>query len=208
MTTTLAPAPSVAHLDTLLASRPAGDVRLRATGDPRALPATLELTAYRIVEHLIGALGSRAATVDVTLTFLADALELEDADPVAGGAMHPLLTLLAAVALATASGGALAQNFMKDKAEVEKLLTGATFIGVYLRTEAAYTLQFGTDGTLTDTTGAKARWWVDDQARYCREWLDGKLKGNTGCMNLELEDGQVALYSEGKKVVEGIVTGK
>ena len=49
--------------------------------------------------------------------------------------------------------------------------------------------------------------WVDDQARYCREWLDGKLKGNTGCMNLELEDGQVALYSEGKKVVEGIVTG-
>ena len=121
---------------------------------------------------------------------------------------HTVRTLLAAVALATASGGALAQNFMKDKAEVEKLLTGATFIGVYLRTEAAYTLQFGTDGTLTDTTGAKARWWVDEQARYCREWLDGKLKGNTGCMNLELEDGQVALYSEGKKVVEGIVTGK
>ena len=120
---------------------------------------------------------------------------------------HTVRALLAAVALATASGGALAQNFMKDKAEVEKLLTGATFIGVYLRTESAYTLKFGTDGTLTDTTGAKARWWVDDQARYCREWLDGKLKGNTGCMNVELEDGQVALYSDGKKVVEGIVTG-
>ena len=101
----------------------------------------------------------------------------------------------------------MAQKFITDKAEVEKLLTGATFIGVYLRTEAAYTLKFGSDGTLTDTTGAKARWWVDDQARYCREWLDGKLKGNTGCMNVELEDGQVALYSEGKKVVEGIVTG-
>ena len=67
---------------------------------------------------------------------------------------------------------------------------------------------FEKDGTLIDTTGAKARWWVDEQARYCREWLDGKLKGNTGCMNVELEDGQVALYSEGKKVVEGIVTGK
>ena len=115
--------------------------------------------------------------------------------------------LLAALALTAASGSALAQNFITDKAEVEKLLTGATFIGVYLRTESAYTLKFGTDGTLTDTTGAKARWWVDDHARYCREWLDGKLKGNTGCMNLELEDGQVALYSEGKKVVEGIVTG-
>ena len=99
------------------------------------------------------------------------------------------------------------QNFITDKAQVETLLTGATFIGVYLRTESAYTLKFGTDGTLTDTTGAKARWWVDDQARYCREWLDGKLKGNTGCMNVELEDGQVALYSDGKKVVEGIVTG-
>ena len=118
------------------------------------------------------------------------------------------LTLLAALAFSAASGGALAQNFITDKAQVETLLTGATFIGVYLRTESAYTLKFGTDGTLTDTTGAKARWWVDDQARYCREWLDGKLKGNTGCMNVELEDGQVALYSEGKKVVEGIVTGK
>ena len=116
-----------------------------------------------------------------------------------------LRALLATLAFATASGSALAQNFMTDKAEVEKLLTGATFIGVYLRTESAYTLKFGNDGTLTDTTGAKARWWVDEQGRYCREWLDGKLKGNTGCMNVELEDGQVALYSEGKKVVEGII---
>ena len=116
--------------------------------------------------------------------------------------------LVAALALSTMAGGVLAQNFMTDKAAVEKLLTGATFIGVYLRTESAYTLKFGTDGTLTDTTGAKARWWVDDQARYCREWLDGKLKGNTGCMNVEFEDGQVALYSEGKKVVEGVLGGK
>ena len=114
-------------------------------------------------------------------------------------------TLLATLAFAAASGSAMAQSFMTDKVEVEKLLTGATFIGVYLRTETAYTLKFGTDGTLTDTTGAKARWWVDEQGRYCREWLDGKLKGNTGCMNVELEDGQVALYSEGKKVVEGII---
>ena len=114
-------------------------------------------------------------------------------------------TLLATLAFAAASGSAMAQSFMTDKVEVEKLLTGATFIGVYLRSETAYTLKFGTDGTLTDTTGAKARWWVDEQGRYCREWLDGKLKGNTGCMNVELEDGQVALYSEGKKVVEGII---
>ena len=122
-------------------------------------------------------------------------------------ARKPVRTLIAALALSTASAGALAQDFMSSKAEVEKLLTGATFIGVYLRTESAYTLKFGTDGTLTDTTGATARRWVDEQARYCREWLDGKLKGNTGCMNVELDEGQVALYSEGKKVVEGIITG-
>lgn len=116
--------------------------------------------------------------------------------------------LLAALALSAAASGAMAQDFISSKAEVEQLLSGATLIGVYLRTETAYTLKFGTDGTLTDTTGAKARWWVDDEARYCREWLDGKLKGNTGCMNVELADGQIALYSEGKKVVEGILTGK
>ncbi len=117
-------------------------------------------------------------------------------------------TLLAAFAILAASGNSMAQDFVTDRAEVEKLLTGATFIGVYLRTESAYTLKFGTDGTLTDSNGAKARWWVDEQARYCREWLDGALKGNTGCMNVEVEDGQVALYSDGRKVVEGIIVDK
>ncbi len=43
-------------------------------------------------------------------------------------------TLLATLAFTAASGSALAQNFITDKAQVEKLLTGATFIGVYLRT--------------------------------------------------------------------------
>lgn len=116
-------------------------------------------------------------------------------------------TLLAALVLAGAASGAMAQSFMTDKAEVEKLLTGATFKGVYLRTQSAYTLEFGSDGTLTDTTGAKARWWVDDEARYCREWLDGKLKGNIGCMNVEREDGRISLYAAGQKVVEGTVSG-
>lgn len=116
--------------------------------------------------------------------------------------------LLAATALSAAAGGAMAQNFITDKAEVEKMLSGATFIGVYLRTESAYTLSFGTDGKLTDATGANGRWWVDDQGRYCREWLDGKLKGNSGCMEVEFEDGQIALYSKGKKVSEGILTSR
>ena len=116
--------------------------------------------------------------------------------------------LVAGVALSAVASAAMAQNFISTKAEAEQLLNGATLVGIYLRTESAYTLKFATDGSLTDTTGAKARWWIDDQGRYCREWLDGKLKGNTGCMNVEFEDGQVALYSEGKKVVEGVLTGK
>lgn len=115
-------------------------------------------------------------------------------------------SLLASVAILATCGAAQAQSFVTSKAEVEQLLSGATFIGVYLRTESAYTLKFGTDGSLTDSSGAKARWWVDEEARYCREWLDGKLKGNSGCMNVEVEDGQVALYSEGRKVVEGIIS--
>jgi len=33
------------------------------------------------------------------------------------------------------------------------------------------------------------------------------LKGNTGCMHFDPEDGQGARCSDGKKGVEGIVTG-
>ncbi|MFT4008979.1 MAG: hypothetical protein QM655_02945 [Nocardioidaceae bacterium] len=51
----LAPVPTVAHLDALLARRATG-ARLTVTGDPRLLPATVELSAYRIVEHLLSAL--------------------------------------------------------------------------------------------------------------------------------------------------------
>ena len=116
--------------------------------------------------------------------------------------------LVAGVALSAVASAAMAQNFISTKAEAEQLLNGATLVGIYLRTESAYTLKFATDGSLTDTTGAKARWRIDDQGRYCREWLDGKLAGNKGCMNIEFEDGQVALYSEGRKVVEGILRGR
>lgn len=106
------------------------------------------------------------------------------------------------------STGVLAQAFITDKAEVETLLSGATFVGVYLRTESAYMLKFGTDGKLTDSTGASARWWVSDKGEYCREWLDGRLAGNKGCMGVVFEDGQVSLHSDGKKVAEGVLSRK
>ena len=58
----LAPAPSVAHLDALLARRAGSDGRLVVSGSPRALPASVELSAYRIVEHLLEVLGDGAGS--------------------------------------------------------------------------------------------------------------------------------------------------
>ncbi len=79
----LAPAPTVAHLDTLLARRQAADSRLAVTGNSRSLPATVELSAYRIVEHLLSALADRAdSPIDVVVRFEDDALEIRVTGPV------------------------------------------------------------------------------------------------------------------------------
>jgi signal transduction histidine kinase len=83
----LAPSPTVAHLDALLARRSCSDSRVTVSGDPRALPATVELSAYRIVEHLVGALADQAeARIDVAIRFDEDALEIRVAGPVGRGA--------------------------------------------------------------------------------------------------------------------------
>ena len=73
----LAPTPTVAHLDALLARHPSARSRLTVTGNPRALPATVELSAYRIVEHLVTALaGLTDAPIDVSVRFADRALEI------------------------------------------------------------------------------------------------------------------------------------
>lgn len=106
-----------------------------------------------------------------------------------------VLTLLA--------GTAVAEDYLRNKAEVETLLSGATLNGVYLRTQSAYTLEFRADGMLVDKNGAGARWWVNDSGQYCREWLSGKLAGNQACMDLARDDQRISLYSSGKKVAQG-----
>lgn len=84
---TLAPTPTVAHLGALLARRPAGNARLTVTGDPRTLPPTVELSAYRIVEHLITALADRdSAPIDVAVRFADRALEIRVSGTVGSGA--------------------------------------------------------------------------------------------------------------------------
>ncbi|MCW2758124.1 MAG: hypothetical protein JWO46_1870 [Nocardioidaceae bacterium] len=79
----LAPAPTVAHLDALLARRTRADSRLTVTGDPRSLPATVELSAYRIVEHLVDVLADQPESrIDVGVRFDDDALEIRVNGPV------------------------------------------------------------------------------------------------------------------------------
>jgi hypothetical protein len=79
----LAPAPTVAHLDALLARHTKADARLTVAGDPRSLPATVELSAYRIVEHLVNVLADQLdSRIEVGLRFDDDALEIRVNGPV------------------------------------------------------------------------------------------------------------------------------
>jgi signal transduction histidine kinase len=79
----LAPAPTVAHLDALLARHTGSDSRLTVAGDPRSLPATVELSAYRIVEHLVNVLADQPQSrIEVGVRFDADALDIRVSGPV------------------------------------------------------------------------------------------------------------------------------
>ncbi|MGX7828195.1 sensor histidine kinase [Actinokineospora sp. 24-640] len=69
----LAPTPTVAHLDALLTRHQAPQGLLTISGDPRALPATVELSAYRIVEYLVTALTDHT---EVHVHFDEDTVEL------------------------------------------------------------------------------------------------------------------------------------
>lgn len=80
----LAPVPSVAHLDALLARHLRSGVCLQVTGEPRTLPASVELSVYRIVEHLVTALARGAAgDVTVAMRFADRDLEIQVSAPTA-----------------------------------------------------------------------------------------------------------------------------
>ncbi|MGW5240703.1 sensor histidine kinase [Monashia sp. NPDC004114] len=79
----LAPAPSVAHLDALLARHIGADSRLTVAGDPRSLSARVELSAYRIIEHLVNVLVDQPESpIEVGVRFEDDALEIRVRGPV------------------------------------------------------------------------------------------------------------------------------
>ena len=75
-----APQPTLTHLEALLVRAKGSDARLTVEGDPRVLPPTVELSAYRITEQLLAALDD-APDVEVRVRFCDDALELAVSGP-------------------------------------------------------------------------------------------------------------------------------
>jgi signal transduction histidine kinase len=95
------PPPTLARLSELLTRATSADARLTVEGSPRTLPAGLELSGYRIVEHLLLALDDApGAAVDVRLRFCPDALELHVRGP-----RSPAADLQAALASARERAG-------------------------------------------------------------------------------------------------------
>ena len=81
------PQPTLARLSSLLTRATSADARLTVDGSPRTLPAGLELSGYRIVEHLLLALADTPdAAVNVRLSFRPDTLELHVSGPPAPAA--------------------------------------------------------------------------------------------------------------------------
>jgi len=76
----VAPQPTLIHLEALVVRAKGADARLTVAGSPRVLPAGVELSAYRVVEHLLQALDD-APGVDVGVRFSDDALELTVSGP-------------------------------------------------------------------------------------------------------------------------------
>jgi Histidine kinase len=76
------PQPTLSRLSDLLSRATTGDTRLTVAGNPRVLPAGLELSGYRIVEHLLLALeDAPSAVIDVRLNFGPDTIELHVSGP-------------------------------------------------------------------------------------------------------------------------------
>jgi len=111
------PQPVLRQLDRLISQSASSEIQLQVNGDPRMLPPGLELSGYRIVEHLLLTLaedGSSRASVGVT--FQPDALELR----VVGASVRESdarPALAAATERAVLHGGTLRSNLSKGLRE-------------------------------------------------------------------------------------------
>lgn len=78
----LEPPPTLRQLDRLRSMHGAGGPRILVSGRPRALPAGLELSGFRTLEHLLASFGPAArGRVEVGVAFEPDALELRVRGP-------------------------------------------------------------------------------------------------------------------------------
>lgn len=76
------PEPGLAELTDLLACATTADTRLSVEGSQRPLPASIELTGYRIVEQLLTVLrDDPSARIDVQVRFASDCLDLRITGP-------------------------------------------------------------------------------------------------------------------------------
>jgi hypothetical protein len=104
------PEPMLAQVDRLVARATEGRARLRIDGDPRLLPPGLELSGYRILERLVGAVDlGRGGAVDIVIAFHADELRLSVAGP--SGQPLRLRAALAAVNERAAVHGGVLETF-------------------------------------------------------------------------------------------------
>jgi signal transduction histidine kinase len=96
-----APEAGLDELPDLLARDTLAEARVSVSGTRRPLPTTVELTAYRAVEHLLTAFRDDASTrIDVRVRYGEERLELDVAGPPAGIDPVPIgLVVLARVAL-------------------------------------------------------------------------------------------------------------
>jgi signal transduction histidine kinase len=111
------PQPVLTQLDRLISQSASSEIQLHVNGDPRMLPPGLELSGYRIVEHLLLTLADNTSSrASVGVTFQPDALELRvvgtsvresDARP----------ALAAATERAVLHGGTLRSNLSKGLRE-------------------------------------------------------------------------------------------
>jgi hypothetical protein len=76
----MTPQPTLTNLEALLVRAKGAGARLTVDGSPRVLPPGVELSAYRVVEHLLAALDD-SADVEVRVGFGDDALELTVSGP-------------------------------------------------------------------------------------------------------------------------------
>ena len=116
------PQPVLAQLNRLLGEATAADARLTVTGDPRILPPGVELSGYRIVEHLLLALENDGTTrIDVTVAFAPEMLELKVAGPSAR-VIDARPALAAATERAALHGGTLRSRARDGRRETVVLL--------------------------------------------------------------------------------------